>query len=121
AGFASLIRWKLPLQGAPTQGTGSLSSGGGSSNRYTAGTPVTLNRISGHRDGDSTECPGDALYAQLPALRDLVGNVQPNQPAQARTLLNASVTPGAVVYPQNAAVTGALRQVNGQPVAGVSL
>jgi hypothetical protein len=25
--------------------------------------------ISGHRDGDATECPGDALYAQLPVVR----------------------------------------------------
>jgi len=30
---------------------------------------VTLERICGHRDGDSTSCPGDALYAQLPDLR----------------------------------------------------
>jgi N-acetylmuramoyl-L-alanine amidase-like protein len=119
--FASLIRWKLPLQGAPTQGTVSLSSGGGSSNRYTAGTPVTLNRISGHRDGDATECPGDALYAQLPALRDLVGNVQPNQPAQARTRLDVSLTPGAVVYRRKATLSGALRQVSGEAVAGASL
>ena len=28
-----------------------------------------MQRISGHRDGDRTECPGDALYAQLPELR----------------------------------------------------
>ena len=117
--YASLIRWKLPLHGAPTQGTVTLTSGGGSLNRYKAGTPVTLNRISGHRDGDSTECPGDAFYAQLPALRDLVGNVQPSQPVQARTRVDVSLSPGAVVYPQQATVTGALRQVNGDPVAGV--
>jgi hypothetical protein len=30
---------------------------------------VTLERIPGHRDGDSTSCPGDALYVQLPDLR----------------------------------------------------
>jgi N-acetylmuramoyl-L-alanine amidase len=119
--FASLIRWKLPLQGAPTQGTVTLTSQGGGLNRYTAGTAVALDRISGHRDGDSTECPGDALYAQLPALRDLVGNVQPMEPAQARTQLSVSLAPAAVIYPQKATVTGALRQVNGQPVAGVAL
>ena len=34
-----------------------------------SGTPVTLERICGHRDGDSTSCPGDTLYAQLPDLR----------------------------------------------------
>jgi hypothetical protein len=119
--FASLIRWKLPLHGAPTQGTVTLTSGGGSLNRYTSGTPVTLDRISGHRDGDQTECPGDALYAQLPTLRDLVGNVQPTAPAQARTLLDVSLAPGAVVYPQQATVSGVLRQINGDVVPGASL
>ena len=29
----------------------------------------TFQRISGHRDANSTSCPGDALYAQLPDLR----------------------------------------------------
>ena len=116
--YAALIRWKLPLEGAPTWGTVTLTSGGGSLNRYSAGTPVTLNRISGHRDGDSTDCPGNALYAQLPTLRQMVGDIQPTQPVQARTLINVSLTPGAVVYPQQATVTGAVRQVNGDPVAG---
>ena len=119
--YASLIRWKLPLHGAPTQGTVTLTSGGGSLNRYKAGTPVTLDRISGHRDGDSTECPGDALYAQLPTLRSLVGNVQPSQPVQARTQLDVSLSPAAVVYPQQATVTGALRQINGDPVPGAAV
>ena len=46
-----------------------VTSRGGSSNRYPAGTPVTLERICGHRDGDSTSCPGNVLYTQLPDLR----------------------------------------------------
>jgi hypothetical protein len=119
--LARLIRWKLPLHGAPTQGTVTLTSGGGSLNRYKAGTPVTLNRIAGHRDGDSTTCPGDALYAQLPDLRNRVGNVQPTTPVQARTRIDANITPAAVVYPAQATVSGALRQVNGDAVAGVPL
>jgi hypothetical protein len=119
--MARLIRWKLPLQGVPTQGTVTLRSGGGSLNRYPAGTPVTMDRISGHRDGDNTACPGNALYAQLPDLRALVGNVQPEVPAQARTRLEVSLTPGAVVYPATATVSGALRQVNGDPVVGAPL
>jgi hypothetical protein len=116
--YAALIRWKLPLSGAPTQGTVTLTSGGGSLNRYKAGTPVTLNRVSGHRDGDSTECPGDAFYAQLPELRQLVGNVQPTQPVLARTLLDVSLSPGSIVYPKQATVAGTLRQVNGDVVPG---
>jgi hypothetical protein len=53
----------------PTEGTVVVISLGGPSNRYPSGTPVTLERIPGHRDGDSTSCPGEALYAQLPDLR----------------------------------------------------
>ena len=33
------------------------------------GTPVVFERISGHRDGNATACPGEALYAQLPEVR----------------------------------------------------
>ncbi|SDJ94743.1 Por secretion system C-terminal sorting domain-containing protein [Catalinimonas alkaloidigena] len=33
---------------------------------------VVLNNIAGHRDGCSTECPGDQLYALLPNLRTRV-------------------------------------------------
>src|SRR3954452_17624930 len=117
--IANLIRWKLPLHGAPTQGAVTLTSGGGSLNRYEAGMPVTLDRISGHRDGDATSCPGDALYAQLPDIRNRVGDVQPVQPAQARTRLDVALTPGAVTSPQQATVSGALRQIDGQSVANV--
>jgi hypothetical protein len=67
--LAHLIGWKLSLHGVPTEGTVVVSSRGGPTNRYPSGTPVTLERIPGHRDGDSTSCPGDALYAQLPDLR----------------------------------------------------
>jgi hypothetical protein len=119
--IARLIQWKLPLHGAPTQGTVTLTSGGGSLNRYPSGTPVTLDRISGHRDGDNTSCPGDALYAQLPDLRARVGNIQPTQPAQSRTLVQATLTPGSVIYPAQATVSGVVRQINGEPVAGVPL
>ena len=75
--LAALIRWKLPLHGAPTTGTTTLVSTGGSSNRYPAGTSVRLKRVSGHRDTGATSCPGDALYAQLPELRRLVADAQP--------------------------------------------
>jgi len=77
AAVAKLIRWKLPLEGVPTSGTTTLVSAGGSENRYPAGRRLTLGRVIGHRDTGSTSCPGDALYAQLPRLRKLVGGVNP--------------------------------------------
>ena len=67
--LAHLIGWKLSLHGVPTEGTVVVTSRGGAANRYPSGTPVTLERIPGHRDGNSTSCPGEALYAQLPDLR----------------------------------------------------
>jgi hypothetical protein len=39
----------------------------------------------------------------------------------ARTRVEATLTPGAIVYPQQATVSGALRQINGEPVAGAPL
>ena len=46
-----------------------MTSAGGETNKFRAGTPVTFERISGHRDGNATSCPGDVLYTQLPDLR----------------------------------------------------
>jgi hypothetical protein len=68
--LARLIGWKLSLHGVPVAGQVTLTSAGGPSNRYRAGTPVTVDRICGHRDGDSTSCPGDVLYGQLADLRN---------------------------------------------------
>ncbi len=75
--LAILIGWKLALHGVTPTGPITLQSAGGSLNRYPSGTPVTFERISGHRDGDETSCPGTALYAQLPALRVAAQRVAP--------------------------------------------
>jgi hypothetical protein len=71
--LARVVGWKLALHGVPVQGTVTVASAGGETNRYRSGTPVTLQRISGHRDGDQTSCPGDVLYGQLADLRDRAG------------------------------------------------
>ena len=108
--MARLIRWKLPTHGQPTSGTTTMTSAGGGSNRFPAGQQVTLQRISGHRDGNNTACPGDALYAQLPALRDRVGNVQPD-PAPggtAGTRIELSATPSVLSVPGTTRVAGRL-------------
>ena len=109
--MSRLIRWKLPLHGAPTSGNVTVTSAGGESNRYGAGAQVTLNRISGHRDGNNTSCPGSALYAQLPDLRNRVGNVQPSTPSSGNGVGRATTRlvatpPTIVAYPQPARITG---------------
>jgi hypothetical protein len=41
----------------------------GSNDKVPVGDEVTMGRIAGHRDVQATECPGNALYGELPALR----------------------------------------------------
>ena len=41
----------MTIHGIPCEGTVVVTPGGGSTNRYSYGTPVTMQRISGHRDG----------------------------------------------------------------------
>jgi hypothetical protein len=116
--MARLIRWKLPLSGAPTTGSVVLTSAGGPSNRYRTGTQVTLARISGHRDADSTACPGAALYGQLAELRAKVGDVEPATP---RTKISAVLSTGRVRYGESAVLSGTLRTMKGEPVGGLAL
>lgn len=70
---ARVAAWKLGQYGADPAGTVQLTAGATQKNyfgtSYTAGTKYTFNRISGHRDGYNTECPGNSLYAQLPTIR----------------------------------------------------
>jgi hypothetical protein len=67
--LARLIGWKLSVHGVPTTGEVTVISAGGETNRYPSGTPVIFQRISGHRDGNNTSCPGNVLYTQLEQLR----------------------------------------------------
>jgi hypothetical protein len=71
ASVAQLAAYKLGAWSNPPLGKVGLVSGG--SDRFPAGRTALLNRISGHRDTGRTECPGNALYAQLPAIRAAAG------------------------------------------------
>jgi hypothetical protein len=91
-----------------------IVSGGGSLNRYPAGRTVQLQRISAHRDGDATSCPGDALYNQLPGLRLQVAALP--RPAVAK--ISLSSTRHRVTYPEKAELSGALAGPDGAGLAG---
>jgi N-acetylmuramoyl-L-alanine amidase len=75
-----LLAWKLALHGVPAQGrvTVRVDPSGAVYSRFPANAPVSLPRIAGHRDADTTDCPGDALYAQLPASRARVKRLAPS-------------------------------------------
>jgi hypothetical protein len=78
--MSRVVGWKLGLHGRDPQGTTTLISAGGPYTGYAAGTPVTVGTVSGHRDVDQTDCPGDSLYARLPSLRSSAATyVQLNQ------------------------------------------
>jgi N-acetylmuramoyl-L-alanine amidase-like protein len=113
--MAGLIRWKLPLHGASTAGTTTLTSAGGGSNRYPAGRQVRVQRVAGHRDTNATACPGDALYAQLPELRRLVGSAGP---AGDGTVISARLSKRSVRYGGRVRIKGRLRTPDGRGVAG---
>ena len=101
--LSRLLAWKLSLHGVPAKGKTTVPSGGGPFTPFARGTPVTVNRISGHRDVDSTSCPGNALYAQLPALRAAVSRLE----GPVSRLVLSAPSP-ALVYPQALALSGRL-------------
>ncbi|MBZ4324012.1 peptidoglycan recognition protein family protein, partial [Streptomyces huiliensis] len=71
---AALTAWKLGLYNANPRGTTTLVSAGG--NLFKKGAKVKLKVISGHRDGYSTECPGDRLYGKLGTARSAAARLQ---------------------------------------------
>lgn len=58
ASLEKLLAWKCCDSNIDPTGTG-----------FHAASGLTLHRICGHRDGGATLCPGDNLYAKLPAIR----------------------------------------------------
>lgn len=82
ASVASLIAWRARAQGVDPQGSGVLGD-------------RRLPNVFGHRDVNSTDCPGDAAYALLPSIRQraaaLLAATQSQRPTLSVT--GARVTP----------------------------
>jgi hypothetical protein len=111
--IANLLGWKLGLHGVPAHGRVSVASAGGSTNRFPAGSRPAFDRISGHRDGNATACPGSGLYGQLERLR---GMVSPGPP-RASTATAAGSPRRTVVYGQRAVLDLGLT-TGGTPLEG---
>lgn len=79
--LSSLLAWKCCARGLDPLATAFHSSSG-----------LNIKRISGHRDGCATECPGNAFYPHLPAVRDSVA-----QSLAVCSTSNADEKPNAVV------------------------
>jgi len=116
--IARLLGWKMTLHGIPCEGTVVVTSGGGSTNRYSYGTPVTMQRISGHRDGCKTDCPGTALYGQLPDIRTRASANAGALPAAIAKVTCVPAAP-AVSYGSDAVFSGVATNADGTPAANI--
>ncbi len=117
----NLLAWKLSLHGVPTDGrtTVRVNPADAFYTPFKPGAHVSLPRVAGHRDGDSTSCPGDALYGQLPAIRSQVTALAASNGTPLSLALSAPSGP----FARGASVTvsGLLAQLGGAPVPGASI
>lgn len=82
-GLVRILAWKLGFHGVDPQGTSTVTIGSNTSSRWPEGTVVTLPNVEGHRDSNTTSCPGQYLYNLLPRLRvdvaDRIRAIPPDQ------------------------------------------
>ncbi|WP_078889911.1 peptidoglycan recognition protein family protein [Streptomyces maremycinicus] len=101
---ARLAAWKLGQYGADPAGTVQLTAGATQKNlsgrSFTAGSLYTFDRISGHRDGFNTECPGGLLYDQLPTVRTLAAG--PVQGLKVTSVAGGATLSGSAYYTKGA-------------------
>ncbi|WP_330460580.1 N-acetylmuramoyl-L-alanine amidase [Streptomyces sp. NBC_00820] len=94
ASVARVAAWKLGQYHYDPTGKVDLTAGM-DNGKFKLGQTASFYRISGHRDGFSTECPGDKLYASLPGIRTLAGG--PVSGLALKTFGQASVS-GSTAY-----------------------
>lgn len=73
--IAAVAAWKLGLADVDPRSTAHLVSSNDLS-RFKAGTGATLPAVAGHQDGYMTSCPGAALTARLPEIRQQAARLQ---------------------------------------------
>lgn len=80
---ADIAAWKLGLHGVHPEGQVTLTAAG-DTGVWNKGDLATLHRVSGHRDGYATLCPGANLYEVLPEIRTRAGQSPYAVPEAAR-------------------------------------
>jgi hypothetical protein len=76
--LAHLVAWKMALHGVPVTGqvTVEVDPPDAFYTRFRPGQHVSLPRVAGHRDGCTTDCPGEDMYVQgMPPLRRSVAHL----------------------------------------------
>jgi hypothetical protein len=113
-----LLAWKLSLHGLPATGKVRVVVDPADAfyTRFRPGAHVLLPRVAGHRDGDLTDCPGDALYARLPAQRPRISALA-GIPAQ----LSANPSSLPITAGSSGELSGTLQLLSGQPLGAAPL
>jgi hypothetical protein len=111
-----LVAWKLSLHGIPAYGrvTVVVSPGSGFYSLFAPGSHVSLPRVAGHRDGDSTNCPGDVFYRELPSIRP---RIRALAGIPVRVTLHGA--PDSATAPAALQLSGTVQRLDGTPLAGV--
>ncbi len=113
-----LLAWKLALHGIPAVGKVRVLVDPADAfyTPFPPGAHVLLPRVAGHRDGDLTDCPGNALYHRLPAIRPVIAQLQ-----GAPAALTVTVSPQQLGVGVPATLSGRLAQLDGTPLAGAPI
>jgi hypothetical protein len=109
-----LLAWKMSLSGLPIRGriAAVVQRSDVHFTQFRAGQHIHLPRIAGHRDGDATDCPGEALYRHLPALRTRVARL-----AGVPALITLTAELDELVTGPVLVARGRLARVGGAPIA----
>lgn len=118
AALQRLLAWKLSLHGVPTHGrvTVVVDPADYFYTPFGPGAHVSLPRVAGHRQGDSTDCPGNAFFARLPSLRPQITALAGTPARLTANGPSAVVTAGTPVT-----VSGLLTELGGGPLAGAPI
>jgi hypothetical protein len=120
-----LLGWKLSLHGVTSLGdvTVEVDPSDFFFTPFGPGARVSLPRVAGHRDGCTTDCPGNAFYAQLPSIRPRVGELA--GPVASLTLGHSGppleLATVAAVSQSPVTVSGRLAMLTGDPIADAAI
>ncbi|GAA0307224.1 N-acetylmuramoyl-L-alanine amidase [Kineococcus aurantiacus] len=112
---AAVIAWKFSMYGLPAGGSAQLTSAGGGTARYAAGTTVTLRTINAHRDVGFTACPGNVGFTKMGTIRDRVAALLKGTTTSGATLSDVAAKYTAL---GGAAALGAATSVEGAAARG---
>jgi hypothetical protein len=107
AALEDLLTWEADRHGIDPQGSSLYVN-------PVNGTQATFPNIAGHRDVNSTECPGGAFYATLPSIRaDVAARLAGSGATPAPSAVTGSAS---AVRPGSATLNGSVNP-NGQPTS----